>query len=217
MSAAVTSALVRVVVADGQPLYLDALARLVRQRANLQLIAELKDGWSALERIRADEPEVAVLALGLPGLDGDRVLRAVTREQLSTRIVIVGEASSSVAPYDAIANGAWGYLSRLATQEQLEDAIWRVVRGSVVIAPEAQGAVAAGIRSRERRDATVLTRRERQILALVARGMSTEAMARALYLTGATVRTHRRHVYEKLGVSDRAAAVAEGMRRGLLE
>jgi two-component system, NarL family, nitrate/nitrite response regulator NarL len=216
MSVSAPSALVSVLIADPHPLFLESLARVVRQMAALQLVAQVADGRAALERIRAQRPDIAVVALALPGLDGGAVLRAVTREQLQTRVLVLGEHSTA-APYEAIAHGAFGYLSKSATPSQLGDAIRAIAGGETVIAPEALGSIAAAIRRREGEDALLLTPRERQILALVAAGLSTPAIGSRLYLASATVKTHLRHLYDKLGVSDRAAAVAEGMRRGLLE
>ena len=218
MSVAAPSAPVRVLVVDAQPLYLDALARMIRQCSSLQLVGEVSDGWTALLRIRAEHPDVAIVASELPGrLDGRRLLRAVVRDRSATRILVLGEGGASPEPYEAIAGGAAGYLSKAATASQFDDALRRVARGEVVIAPEALGAVAAGIRMREGDAATLLTRREQEVLTLVAQGLSAPEIGTSLHLGRATVKTHMRHLYGKLGVSDRAAAVAQGMRRGLLE
>jgi two-component system nitrate/nitrite response regulator NarL len=217
MSVSAPSAPVRVLVVDAQPLYLDALARMIRQCSSLQLVGEVSDGWTALTRIRAERPDIAIVAVELPGLDGRGLLRAVVRDRSSTRVLVLGEGGASTAPYEAIAGGAAGYLSKAATASQLDDAVRRVARGEVVIAPEALGAVAAGIRMREGDAATLLTRREQEVLALVAQGLSAPEIGSSLHLGSATVKTHMRHLYGKLGVSDRAAAVAQGMRRGLLE
>jgi two-component system nitrate/nitrite response regulator NarL len=217
MSVAAPSAPVRVLVVDAQPLYLDALARMIRQCARLQLVGEVSDGWTALTRIRAERPDVAIVAAELPGLDGRRLLRAVVRDRAATRVLMLGDGGASPEPYEAIAGGAAGYLSKAATASQLDDALRRVARGEVVIAPEAQSAVAAAIRMREGADATLLTPREHEVLVLVARGLSAPEIGLSLHLGSATVKTHMRHLYGKLGVSDRAAAVAQGMRRGILE
>lgn len=213
MSGRVLPDQVRVVVADPHPLYLEALARAIRQCPDLQLVGESANGRLALARIRALLPDIAVVAAGLPGLDGHRVLRALTRDRVQTRVLLLGEDRA----YEAMADGAAGCLSKLATSAQICDAVRRIARGEVVIGPEVQGAVVAGIRLREQAGGALLTPREREILALVARGMTAPQIGSSLHLGCATVKTHMRHVYEKLGVSDRAAAVAQGMRRGLLE
>jgi two-component system nitrate/nitrite response regulator NarL len=213
MSRAPVSNPVRVLAADPHPLYLEALARAVRQCAELQLVGEVANGRAALAWILEVLPDVAVLGAGLPGLDGHRVLRALVRDRTGTRVVLLGEDRA----YDAIAAGAAGCLSKCATSLQICDAVRRVARGEVVIAREVQSAVAAGIRLREQAGEALLTVREREILALVARGMTAPEIGSSLHLGRATVKTHMRHVYEKLGVSNGPAAVAQGMRRGLLE
>ncbi len=209
--------IIRVLAADAQPLYRDALARAVRQRPHLQLVGEAINGRSALEAIRELRPDVAVVATALPGLDGRRVVNAVVRDGVPTRVLLLAGEASPRDAYDAIATGAAGFLSKRATSEQLDEAIRRIAAGDVVIAPEAQAAVAAEIRLRARDDRPAITPREREIVALLARGLTAPEIGRRLCLGTATVRTHMQRLYEKLGVSERAAAVAEAMRRGLLE
>lgn len=218
MSTQTSTRVIRVLTADAQPLYGDALARAVRQRPHLLLVGEAVDGRAALAAIRTLQPDVAVLASALPGLDGRRVVNAVVRDRIPTRVLLLaGERSSPNGAYDAIATGAAGFLSKRATSEQLDEAIRRIAAGDVVIAPEAQAAVAAEIRLRARDDRPLFSAREREIVALLARGLTTPEIGRRLCLGTATVKTHMQRLYEKLGVSERAAAVAEAMRRGLLE
>jgi two-component system nitrate/nitrite response regulator NarL len=110
-----------------------------------------------------------------------------------------------------------GYLSTRATEDQIDDALTRVARGDSVIPPELQTGVAREIRLRRLAEWPALTERELTVLRRIADGRLLPEIGRELHLSPMTVKTHATHLYEKLGVSERAAAVREGMRRGLLE
>lgn len=150
-------------------------------------------------------------------LDGGRVLRAVVRERVPTRVILLSAEVRDDATYDALAAGACGVLSKDVTAEEMGAAIRSVASGESVLAPQAQTGVARAIRIRARDDRPVLSDRERQVLVLIATGLTAPEIAHRLQLATGTVKSHMLHVYEKLAVSERAAAVAEAMRRGLLE
>jgi two-component system nitrate/nitrite response regulator NarL len=207
----------RVLIADNHPLYREALAGTVRQCPTLELVGERRDGADALEGIRDLHPDVAVLDLKMPRLDGLAVLDAATRERIAVRILILSGYLGSDLVYAALAAGAAGYLSKDAGAQAICRAIDAVARGDTVVAPELQGALAGEIRARAVDERPELTSRERDVLRLTAEGRSAPDVARELYVSPLTVKTHLRNLYEKLGVSERAAAVAEAMRRGLIE
>ena len=202
---------------DGQPLFRDAVARAISQRPELELVGEAGDGRSALVAIDSERPDVAVIDGTLAGITGEQLLHAVSRDGLRTRVVLIAERPLPGDVYAALVDGAAGYLTKDADARELCDAITAVARGRTVLAPELQAGVAAEIRLRADRDRPLMTRRERETLKLTAEGLSAPAIGRRLHLSTATVKTHLQHIYEKLGVSERAAAVAEAMRRGLLE
>lgn len=208
---------VRVLVADAQPLYREALCRAVRGRPELELVGQSPDGREALEQIGSLAPDVAVLDLALGEVDGARVLDAVSRDGLASRVVLLSVEVDAAVAYEVIEAGAAGYLSKDIDADQLCNAIAAVARGQTVLAPQVQAGIAAEIRLRRTDERPILTERERQILTLVAEGLTARQMAARLHLAVGTVKTHLLHLYAKLGVSERAAAVAEAMRRGLLE
>ncbi len=207
----------RVLAADAQPLFREAVARAIRERPELELVGEAGDGRAALNAIGAERPDVAVLDGTLGGLTGEQVLNAVARDGLETRVVLIEASPDPGQVYAALADGAAGYLTKGTSARELCDAIAAVARGETVLAPELQAGVAEQIRSRSPRRRPLMSQRERQTLVLIADGLSAPEIGRALHLSTATVKTHLQHIYEKLGVSERAAAVAEAMRRGLLE
>jgi two-component system nitrate/nitrite response regulator NarL len=206
---------VRVFIADDHPVFREGLVRAVGARSEMELAGEAVDGRAALDAIQAAPPEVALVDLRLPVLDGIAIVRAVVRDTLPTRVVILSAYDDAELVWAALEAGAAGYLTKDARREEITDAVLAAARGETVLAPALAGALAGEVRRRA--GTPILTSREREALDGLARGLSAPAIARELVLSTATVKTHLQHLYEKLGVSDRAAAVAEAMRRGLLE
>jgi two-component system nitrate/nitrite response regulator NarL len=208
---------VRVVVADDHPLYREGVVRALSSSGQVEVVAEADDGRTALSAIEQHEPDVALLDYKLPGLDGVAVAHAVVRDRLATRVLLISAFTESSVVYKALETGAAGFISKEARREQIVDAVLACARGEDVLPSEVASGLVAEIRLRGSSDAPALTDREQQILRLIAAGKSLPQIARELFLGVTTVKTHVQHLYEKLGVSDRAAAVAEAMRRGLIE
>lgn len=209
---------IRVYVADDHPLFLEGLVNAIRSRPDLELIGTAADGRTALADIKRLEPAVAVLDERMPGLSGTQVLDAVSasRPELSTRVVVLSGYSDSPLVYRAMAAGGGGYLSKELKRDAICDAVAAVARGETTLSPAAQGQLASEIRTRQDEEAPSLSGREQEVLELMAGGLSAREIAERLYLGTATIKTHQQKLYQKLGVSERAAAVAEAMRRGLL-
>jgi two-component system nitrate/nitrite response regulator NarL len=213
----VDSGRIRVLVADDHPLYREAVVRAVRARAEFELIGQAGDGREALDTIRESSPDIAVLDVQMPSLGGVEVVRAVARDKLATRVVLLSAHLEADTVYAAVAEGVSAYLSKSWPAERICDALLAVARGEVVLPEEVQTGLAAAIRSHAQPGRPTLSPREQEVLVLIAQGLSAPAIAERLHVSPATVKTHLKTLYEKLGVSDRAAAVAEAMRRGLIE
>jgi two-component system, NarL family, nitrate/nitrite response regulator NarL len=213
----VTSPPLRVLVADDHPLYRQAIAAAIRRAPGLELVGEEPDGRRALARVRETLPDVALLDMRMPELDGMQVLNAVVREDLKTRVVFLSAHIDGSMVFAAVGAGAHGYLSKDTSGDAVCDAVGVVGRGGTVLPPDVQDGIAAEIRSRDGDGRPLLTAREQDVLKLAAEGCSAPEMARRLHLSQGTVKSHLQHLYGRLGVSDRAAAVAAAMRRGLLE
>jgi two-component system, NarL family, nitrate/nitrite response regulator NarL len=213
----VTSNRVRVLVADDHPLYREGVVRALVSSGQIEVVAEAADGRAALAEIRSQQPDVALVDYKLPELDGVAVAHAVTRDGLATRVLMLSAFTDSGLVYKALQTGAAGYLPKEARREEIVDSVLACARGETVVPPELTTGLVSEIRMRAVNDAPALTDREREILHHIAAGKSLPEIARELFLGVTTVKTHVQHVYEKLGVSDRAAAVAEAMRRHLIE
>jgi two-component system nitrate/nitrite response regulator NarL len=209
---------VRVLVADDHPVYRDGIVRAISERPDLELVGEASDGRDALTAIGEVEPDVAVIDIRMPGLDGLEVLGAVRRDASDTEIILLSAHLDNDLAYRAVAAGAKGYLSKEAARQEICDGVVAVAGGGTAFAPEVQSGLASELHERDRgQQGPVLTTREREVLKLVAAGHSAPEIADKIHLSPATVKSHLQAIYDKLGVAERAAAVAEGMRRGLLE
>ncbi len=207
----------RVIIADDHPLFRDGLARRVQERPDLELVGQAADGNEVIELVRALKPDVAVVDLKMPGGGGLGVARALTREALTTHLVLLSAHLDSALVFEALAAGARAFVSKDADRLEVCETIVAVARGDVVLPAWLHAGLASEIRTRARDADPALTARELDVLRLIAEGRSAPAVGRALHLSTGTVKSHLTSVYEKLGVNDRAAAVAEGMRRGVLE
>jgi len=207
---------IAVVLADAQPLFRDAAARVVRQDPELRLVAEVTDGRSAVAAIAEHDPDVALVARDLPDLTGDRVLAAIVRDRRRTRLVLLDSAPVPDA-WTLLGDGAAGVLSRRIAPEALRRALHRVARGETVLCDEAQTALAAEVRARSADGRPLLSPREQEVLYLVADGFSAPQIAGRLQIATSTVRTHHKHLLVKLDAHDRAQLVRHAMRRKLLD
>ena len=214
---AVTSEKVRVVVGDDHPMFRDGVVRALTSSGSIDVVAEADDGVSALAAIREHSPQVALLDYRMPGMDGAEVAAAVLRDELPTRVLLVSAHDESAIVFRALQEGAAGFLSKESSRSELVNAVLECAKGRDVVAPGLAAGLAGEIRRRAEPEGPVLSPREREVLKLIAAGGSIPAMAKELYLAPSTVKTHVQRLYEKLGVNDRAAAVAEAMRRKLLD
>ncbi len=208
---------IAVLIADDHPLFREGLARAISADPGLAVAASVDDGRAAMASIRDTSPDVALVDLRLPGLDGIAIARTVTREGLPTRILILSAYDDEGLVYGALEAGASGYLTKDAPRDEVVGAVRRVAAGQTVLGPGLAAGVAQEIRSRGADRRPHLTAREREVLSLLVAGRSAPQIAAELVVGVTTVKTHLRHVYEKLGVNGAAAAVAEAVRRGLVQ
>ncbi len=208
---------VRVVVGEDHPLFRDGLVRALRSSGAVDVVGEADDGVAALALIRTHRPHVALLDYRMPGMDGATVAAAVRRDDLPTRVLLLSAHDESAIVFHALAEGAAGFLPKESTKTEIVKGVLDCAKGRDVVSPAMAAGLAGEIRRRGEAETPVLSPREREVLNFIAQGYTIPAIAAELYLAPSTVKTHVQRLYEKLGVGDRAAAVAAAMRRGLLE
>jgi two-component system nitrate/nitrite response regulator NarL len=206
---------VRVLVADDHPAMRGALARLVRDYDGLELVGEAGDGQQAIALIEARAPDVALVDVRMPGLDGLGLLRQLIADRSPVRVLLISGNDDSELAHEAIGQGAAGFLSKDAEEVEICEAIIAVAEGQSVLSQGLQSGVLELIRRRAR-DTVRVSERERELLALATEGLTTAEIAGRLHLSPNTVKTYWQRVYEKLGANDRASAVAEAIRRGIV-
>ncbi len=208
---------VRVVVGDDHPVYREGIVRALNNSGRTEVIEAVADGQAALAAIHQHQPDVALLDYKMPGLDGIAVAHAVTRDGLPTRVLLLSATTDGPVVYRAIQDGAAGYLSKEADRDEIVAAVVACARGEKVLPPELVTSLATQVHRQAQYQGPMLSEREHEILRLIADGKTVPEMAKDLFLAQTTIKTHIRRLYEKLGVSDRGAAVAYAMRNQLLE
>lgn len=214
-------AAVQVVVCDDHPLIREAVARWVSEDPALQLVGETDGVSSALDAISATEPDVAVVDMRLGDGDAFDLLRALDDLGQNARVLILSSFEDPAVVHKALEAGAAGYLSKSADGGSVCAAVRAIARGERVIAPHLQSSVFAEI-SRRRREPeanapSTLSQRERAALTLAAHGRNEREIAKELSVSTSSVKSYMRRAYEKLGVRDRASAVGEAVRRGMID
>lgn len=208
---------VSVVVGDDHPVYRDGVVRALDNSGRTEVLAAVGDGRAALDAIHEHHPDVALLDYHMPGIDGIAIAHAVSRDHLATRVLLLSASTEGAVVYRAIREGAAGYLSKESDRDEIVAAVVACARGEKVLPPELVTSLATQVHQHAQSQTPLLSERERQILRLIAQGRTVPEMATELFLAPTTVKTHIRRLYEKLGVSDRGAAVAVAMRGHLLE
>lgn len=212
-----TSSPITVVVADDHPIFLEGLVQALEQRSDLEVVGSATTGPDALQLVQELLPDVALLDLRLPGMTGVDVLTIIRRDDLRSRVLVLSGETASAAVYSAVQAGADGFLTKETDRRTIGDAIVSVARGGTILTPEAQAALTLEVRGRTADDTPALSPREREVLKMMAEGASGPEIAASLQIGTATVKTHTQNIYGKLGVSERAAAVAIAMRRRIIE
>jgi DNA-binding NarL/FixJ family response regulator len=204
--------MIRVLVADDHPIVRSGIVALLQTADDVEVVGEASTGLEVVELARDLTPDVVLMDLRMPGIDGDEATARILSERPATRVLILTTYESDDSILTAIEAGASGYLLKAAPQDEILAGVRAVARGEVALAPR----IAALLVQRVKTPAIALSPRETQVLRLVAAGRSNPAIAAELFVGEATVKTHLLHVFEKLNVSDRTRAVTRAMELGLL-
>ena len=212
-----------VVIADDQAMVRTGLRSLLEGEPDLRVVAEVGDGSAALAAVRQHEPDVVLMDIRMPVLDGISATRQLTSEGRATRVLILTTYDLDEYVYDALRAGASGFLLKDATAEDLIGAIRTLAAGEALLDPAVTRRVIEAYAGRRvpasqetRRDVPGLTARETEVLALIARGLSNRDIARELRISSATAKTHVSNVITKLGLRDRVHGVIYAYEIGLI-
>jgi DNA-binding NarL/FixJ family response regulator len=220
---------IRVVVVDDQPLVRAGIVMLVNAEEDIAVVAEAIDGKDALTQIRAHRPDVVLMDVRMPGTDGVAATRAVVEEGLSAQngqpvgVIILTTYHIDEAVYAALRAGASGFLLKDAAPAEIVNAIRSVVAGEAWLDPAVARRLIDEFAARPEphtptpAEMAQLTPREREVLSLMARGLSNADVALELFISEATVKTHLARVMMKLGVREKAQAVAAAYQTGLVQ
>ncbi|MFN8572069.1 MAG: response regulator transcription factor [Gemmatimonadaceae bacterium] len=204
---------IRLVIADDHPIVRAGLQGLLASQPDFEVIGEASNGQEALELVRTHRPQVVLVDLRMPLLDGVGTTREIKRLSPSTNVLVLTTYETDADVLRAIEAGATGYLLKETPRDELFRAIRATAVGQSVLSPS----VASRLVRRSRGgDGRVLSAREIEVLRHVARGTSNKIIARELQIGEATVKTHLLHIFAKLGVDDRTAAVTVAIERGIV-
>jgi DNA-binding NarL/FixJ family response regulator len=205
---------IRVLIADDHPVVRNGLRGAFAGEPDIEVAGEAGDGREAVDRAVGLGVDVVLMDLRMPGTNGVQAIAALRRTAPDIRVLVVTTFDSETDVLPAIEAGATGYLLKDATPEELVRAVRAAHRGESVLSPSVAGQLMGHVR---RPTGLALSRRELEVLRHVAEGAANREVARRLFIGEASVKTHLLHIYDKLGVRDRAAAVGEAYRRGLLD
>lgn len=207
---------IRIVVVDDHALFRRGLVGLLSEMENFDVVGEASNGEEALGVIAKQAPDVVLLDINMPGMSGIETLSALQKRGLKSQVLMLTISQHEEDLLGAIRAGAQGYLLKNAEPETLQNTIKQVVAGKSVLAPEVTAQVFRLVRSGQLGSPNVLTERELEVLQYLARGLTTSQTGAELFISENTVKTHIRHILEKLEVSNRAEAVAKAAQIGLI-
>lgn len=207
---------ITVMIVDDHPVVRGGLSGMLAGEADFEVVAEAGDGAEAVRRAAGLAPDVILMDLRMPQMDGVTAIATLAAAGARSRVLVLTTYDTDADVLSALEAGATGYLLKDAPPEELFRAVRAAARGEAVLSPSVATRVVGQVRGTGAAGSEPISGRELEVLELVARGASNREAAGRLFISEATVKTHLVHIYAKLGVSDRAAAVAAAYDRGLL-
>ena len=201
---------IRLLIVDDHPVVRDGLRGIFESDPQFEVAGEAGNGAEAVTRARSLQPDVVLMDLRMPDVDGVTAIKRLAELGVATRVLVLTTYDTDTDVVPAIEAGATGYLLKDAPRSELLRAVRAAARGEAVLSPSVATRLLHQVRAPAREP---LSNRELDVLALVARGSSNRDIAARLFVSEATVKTHLLHIYAKFGVNDRAAAVATGFER----
>jgi two-component system response regulator NreC len=206
----------RIVLADDHVLVRQGLKSLL-EREHFQVMAEASDGQEAVRLIETHHPDIAILDISMPTLNGIDAARSLVRSAPKTKIILLTQHEEEQYIHEALEAGVKGYVLKSQVANDLIQAIRQVCRGEFYLSPGISRAVMEAYRNKSERPADPLTVRERQVLQLIAEGKSTKDTASVLGISVKTAESHRMRLMQKLNIHETASLVRYAVRRGLIQ
>ena len=204
---------VKILIADDHPVVRMGIRGMLDGEPDFEVVGEAENGSEAVEMVAKLRPDVVLMDLRMPNMDGVAATEKITKDHPETRILVLTTYESDADILRAIETGATGYLLKDTPKEDLFAAIRTVAKGESPLAPAVASRLMRRMRSPEEE---ALSAREIEVLNLVAEGASNKRIAKELWIGETTVKSHLLHIYEKLGVADRTAAVTMALKRGII-
>ena len=205
--------MITLLIVDDHPIVRDGLSGMFATDPGFQVLGEASDGAEAIRLAQTLKPDVILMDLRMPGMDGLAAIKELARLRLPAKVLVLTTYDTDNYVLPAIEAGATGYLLKDAPRAELLRAVQAAAAGQAVLSPAVATRLVTRVRTPEE---DPLSQRELEVLELVAAGTTNREAAAKLFISEATVKTHLLNIYTKLGVSDRAAAVAEAFNRGLM-
>lgn len=204
---------IRVLLVDDHPVVRAGIEGILNSQPDIEVVGEASDGMEAIGLSQALQPDVILMDLQMPQMDGVTAIKAIRAQANPPHILVLTTYDTDADIVQAIQAGATGYLLKDTPREDIFAAVRQVAKGESVLTPVVASRLLAHMRAPAEEQ---LSGRELEVLALVAQGNSNQDIARQLHISTATVKTHLIHIYGKLGVSDRTAAVTTALEKGIL-
>ena len=210
---------IRVVIADDHSLVRQGLRRYLEMADGIEVVGEASTGGEAIDLVDRERPDIALMDIRMPEMDGLEAARTINARHPEIGIVMLTAYDDRHFVVEAVRAGARGYVLKARDAEHLTQTVRLVAGGNMVIDPQLVVVLAdeLNVAKHRERNAQSLTEREVEILQLLAFGHTNRDIAEKLFISPDTVKTHLEHIYQKLGATDRTAAVAEALRRRLIE
>ena len=210
---------IKLMIVDDHTVVRDGLASILERQEDFQVVGQASNGLEAVERVPALQPDVILMDLRMPELDGVEAMRRIHSERPETRFIVLTTYDSDQYIFDAIEAGAKGYLLKDTSREDLFEAVRAVHRGESGIEPGVAARVLDRFAqlSREEAQAPLLSGRELEVLQLMAKGSANKQIAVSLSISDSTVKTHVANIFQKLDVGGRTEAVTHALQIGIIK
>ncbi|MEV0093237.1 response regulator transcription factor [Streptomyces sp. NPDC050738] len=211
-----TAPAITLLIVDDHPVVRDGLRGMFLDAPGFEVLGEAPNGVEGVELAVSLDPDVVLMDLRMPGGGGVDAIAELTRRGVRSKVLVLTTYDTDSDTLPAIEAGATGYLLKDAPRDELFTAVRAAAEGRTVLSPAVASRLVSRVRTPAPSGSETLSTREREVLVLVAKGTSNREIARELFISEATVKTHLTHIYGKLGVKDRAAAVAVAYDRRIL-